>query len=115
MKIVLLLALLVSCTHRYADYDSIHKTSFMQPILLTPPVNVVITPGQPDALGKCFNQFLFFSNAEKEKDTYLAESVRALCPRAEWLGTTRISSDWWTVLVFSRACIEIQTRCPAPK
>jgi hypothetical protein len=111
----LFLVALSGCTHRYVDYESIHKASFMRPGPLTPPVTTVITPGLSDALGSCFNQVLFLSNAEKEKDAYLAESVRALCPRSDWLGPTRVTNHWWTVLLFSRACVEVRTRCPAPR
>jgi len=111
MKKILFLSLLCSCTHKYADYDLIrkvdfHKTTYERPV----PVTQVLTQGH-DEISQCFNQWLFFSNAEKEKLERTGEFVRALCPGKDYLVRANFSETWWTSIIFTQACISIKTMC----
>lgn len=104
--------ILVSCTSKYVDYDVIHKLTFRKDVQ-TRPVAPVMAKGPSDRLQQCFNQWLFFSNAEKQKEAYIPDMVQVLCPGSEWLLDSRLTTSWWTTIFFSRACAEITTHCPA--
>ena len=111
MKIFFLIILATACSQKYADYDLIrkvdfHKQSYERPI----PATQVLAQGR-DELKECFNQWLFFSNAEKQKDSRIPEFVRALCPGKEYLVEASFTERWWTTLIFSQSCIEIKTLC----
>ncbi len=100
-----------SCTRKYADYDVINKLQYRE----NPnkrPIAPVMAKGHEDKVRECFNQWLFMSNAEKEKDRYLPMLVQVLCPGSEWLVDTRITQDWWTTIIFSQACVEVRAHCP---
>ncbi|MFY7994632.1 MAG: hypothetical protein ACOVP4_15140 [Bacteriovoracaceae bacterium] len=110
--ILLMLALLgASCTQKYVDYDVIRKTDFLQ----NPdnrPITQKVFPGKKDQLGQCFNQWLFFSNAETQKKNYLPNIVQAVCPGDEYLVDARITERWWTTIIFTQACVRVETSCP---
>jgi hypothetical protein len=111
MKKLLLLSILMSCTHKYADYDLIRKVDFNQTTYERPiPVTQVMAQGN-DEIQQCFNQWLFFSNAQKEKENRTDEFVRALCPGKDYLVQAHFSETWWTTIIFTRACLKINTLC----
>lgn len=114
MKIITILMLIllgISCTQKYADYDVIRKTDFLKNSNSSP-VGQKVFPGTKDQLAQCFDQWLFFSNAETEKLAYLPNAVQAICPGDEFLVNTRITERWWTTIIFSQACVRIETSCP---
>jgi hypothetical protein len=111
MKTLLLLLLVLGCTQKYADYDLIrkvdfNKTSYERPV----PATQILAQGN-DRMGECFNQWLFFSNAEKEKEQRIGEFVRALCPGKDYLVNASFTELWWTTILFTRSCIDIETLC----
>jgi len=117
MKSLLLCLIVVSffvgCTRKYVDYDVIHKLEFRdnpekRPI--APPL--VKGKGTPDNMEQCFNQWLFFANADANRNRYLPQAVQVLCPGSDWLIDTRITNQWWTTIIFTRACVDITTHCP---
>ncbi len=107
--LIIALASAVACTRKYAELGVLHKPSLARST--TPPAHPTLIAGPADRLGACFNQFLFFSNADKEREEYQRNSLQALCPGKEWLTDAEVTSHWWTVLVFSRACVELGARC----
>ncbi|MBY0518633.1 MAG: hypothetical protein K2P81_17110 [Bacteriovoracaceae bacterium] len=115
MKSIWLLGLLFfGCTRKYADYDVINKLKFRD----NPqerPVAPVMQISHKDDVEECFNQWLFFSNAETEKNRYLPALVQVLCPGSEWLVDTRITQQWWTTIIFTRACVNVEAHCPVKK
>jgi hypothetical protein len=106
---VLLFCLSLACTRKYADLGVLHKPSLARGT--TAPAFPTLIAGAEDRLGACFNQFLFFSNADKEREQYQRNSLQALCPGKEWLMEAGVTSHWWTVLVFTRSCVELEARC----
>lgn len=111
MKSLLILVLLSSCTQKYADYDLIRKVDFNQETHERPiPSTQVLAQGK-DELKECFNQWLFFSNAEKQKQQRTPEFVRALCPGKDYLVNATFTESWWTTLIFTQSCIDIKTLC----
>lgn len=111
MKILMLLTLVWGCTQKYADYDLIRKVDFNQTTFERPiPATQVLAQGR-DELKECFNQWLFFSNAETQKNDRIPEFVRALCPGKDFLVNAEFKERWWTTLFFTQACIDIKTLC----
>lgn len=109
--LLLIISALIGCTRKYIDYDVVNKLEF-QKNQQSRPVAPVMRKGRPDKLGECFNQWLFFSNAEKEKDEYLPRMVQVLCPGSDWLMDSRVTTVWWTTIIFTRSCVEFTTFCP---
>lgn len=112
--VILSIFYLYSCTRKYTDYDVINKLQYRD----NPekrPIAPAMLKGHQDKVKECFNQWLFMSNAEKEKDRYLPMLVQVLCPGSEWLLDTRITQDWWTTIFFSQACVEVRAHCPVKR
>jgi hypothetical protein len=111
MKNLIILLLATGCTQKYADFDLIRKVDFNKESYDRPvPATQVMAQGK-DELGECFNQWLFFSNAEKQKNDRIPEFVRALCPGKDYLVKSTFTETWWTTIVFTQACIDIKTLC----
>ncbi len=115
MKILILLILTISCTQKYSGYDLIHKVSFNKESFERPISVYQVLPEGKDELKSCFNQWLFFSNAEKEKNMTIPFLVKGLCPGKDYLLDTSMTETWWTTLFFTRACVEMETNCAAQK
>ena len=111
MKIFILLVLAYGCTQNYVDYDLIRKADFNKETYERPvPATQVLAQGK-DELSECFGQWLFFSNAEKQKEQRIPEFVRALCPRQDYLVTAKFTETWWTTVIFTQSCVDIKTLC----
>lgn len=114
MKIFILLAL-IGCTQKYADYDLIRKIDFNKESYERPLSVYQVLPDGKDELKSCFNQWLFFSNAEKEKNMAIPIMVKTLCPGREYLLNTSMTETWWTALLFTRSCVDMETSCAVQK
>lgn len=111
MKILFLVMFVLGCTQKYVDYDLIRKVDFNKASYERPvPVTQILAQGR-DELQECFNQWLFFSNAESQKQNRIGEFVRALCPGKEYLVNTHMTETWWTTIIFTRSCVDISTLC----
>lgn len=111
MKTILLLALLGSCTQKYADYDLIRKVDFNKESYERPILTHQVMPKGEDDLKSCFGQWLFFSNAEKEKNESIPYLVRSLCPGKEYLLQAEMKEMWWTTIIYTRSCVSVKTKC----
>lgn len=107
----LILLLILGCTQKYSHYDLIRKVDFNQQSYERPITQFQVLAQGQDSLGQCFNQWLFSSNAEKEKNDQLPFIVRALCPQSEYLVNSEFKETWWTSLIFTQSCISIKTTC----
>jgi hypothetical protein len=110
-KILLLFLVALSCTRKYADYDLIHKVNFNKESFERPTPVTQIMPTGKDELESCFNQWLFFSNAEREKNDSIPFLVRSLCPGKDYLLDSKMVEQWWTTLIFTRSCVSVKTKC----
>lgn len=115
MKNLIFLALIASCTQKYADYDLIRKVDFQKETYSRPTTLMEVLPEGKDELKACFNQWFFSSNAEKEKDSSIPVMVRTLCPGKDYLMNTRMTETWWTTIIFTRSCVEMETLCAFQK
>jgi hypothetical protein len=114
MKIIIFLTLVVisSCTQKYADFDLINKRTFKADQYERPMSVKPMLQGVSDDVKRCFNQWLFFSNAEKQKIEEIPYLIKITCPKDDYLINTKITETWWTTIIFSRACVEIEAHCP---
>jgi hypothetical protein len=111
MKILIMLLLLVGCTKKYQTYHTIKKNSFKFPeqqSLITPKMY----PGRKVSDEACVGQFFFNNNAKKESEEKLNSMVRYTCPKQEYLLNSKVTETWWTTIIYSRACIKLETFCP---
>jgi hypothetical protein len=111
MKILFLLLFIQGCTQKYADYDLIRKVDFNRETYERPIAATQVFPVGKDELDSCFHQWLFFSNAEKEKEQAIPMIVRSLCPGKEYLIGTEMKERWWTTIIYTQACVMIDTKC----
>lgn len=115
MKTMFVLLAVVGCTQKYASYDLIRKVDFNRESYERPVTAIDVLPQGTDQLKECFNQWLFFSNADKEKEREVPSMVRLLCPNRDYLVNATFTDTWWTTLIFTRACVDIETTCADPK
>lgn len=111
MKNILILLALVGCTQKYSSYDLIRKVDFNKASYERPITVLQVVPTGADNLDACFNQWLFFSNAEKHKEESIPMMIRTLCPSKDYLLQTSMTETWWTTIIFTRACVEVETKC----
>jgi hypothetical protein len=113
MKSLLLLVLftLVSCTQKYTSFDLVHKVNFNRETYQRPTPVTQVLPDGKDEMKSCFNQWLFFSNAEKEKDNSIPYMIRSLCPGKDYLLDTEMTERWLTTIIYTQSCVMIDTKC----
>lgn len=111
MKTIIMLLLFSSCTQKYTDYDLIRKLDFNKESYERPITVMKVLPVANDELKSCFNQWLFFSNAEKEKNQAIPYLIKSLCPGQDYLLQSEMVETWWTTLVFTRSCVKVETKC----
>lgn len=110
-KIITILFVLTACTQKYANYDLIRKVDFNKESYERPITTMQVIPVGKDKLNSCFNQWLFFSNAEKEKNDSIPMIIRSLCPGKDYLLDSQMTETWWTTIVFTRSCVGVETLC----
>jgi superfamily II DNA/RNA helicase len=111
MKKLLFILLLTGCTQKYAGYDLIRKVDFNKENYERPITVMQVLPEGRDRLESCFNQWLFFSNAEKEKNQAIPYLIRSLCPGKDYLLDAEMKELWWTTIIFTRSCVSVETMC----
>jgi hypothetical protein len=111
MKTLFLLLFVLGCTQKYADYDLIRKVDFNKESYERPITPMQVIPVGKDELKACFNQWLFFSNAEKEKEASVPLLIKSLCPGKDYLLQSEMVETWWTTLLFTRSCVDVKTKC----
>jgi hypothetical protein len=72
---------------------------------------MLLPTGKNDRLSLCKSQWLFFSNSWTETEVLLPQIVQSLCPGMDWLKDLRVEKTWWTLLFYSRSCLEISSLC----
>ena len=111
MFLILIIFTLAGCTQKYASYDLIRKVDFNKQTYERPITLTQVAPVGTDHLEACFNQWLFFSNAEAEKESSVPMLIRSLCPGQEYLLQSEMKEVWWTTLLFTRSCVSVETKC----
>lgn len=113
MKLLILIMLFVGCTRKYQTYHTIEKASFKfndesEQNYITPK----LVPGQKITKNFCAGQIFWMNNAKKETEFKVNDLVRYSCPENEYILNSKITESWWTTIIYSRACIQLETYCP---
>src|SRR5690606_36916984 len=103
--------LLASCSHKYQTFEVIEKRSFLFGNEHNP-VTPKLYPGRKEVAQWCQGQWFFSNNAVRDTLEYLNRVVRLTCNNKDYLLNSTVTETCWTALVYSRACIEIETFCP---
>ena len=111
MKYIVLLSLLISCTQKYQTYHVIDKQNFKKENYEVP-ITRKMLPANKQTRKYCAGQILFMSNAKKESDNYLSNLVSNMCGGNQYLLNARLTETWWTTLIYSRSCVELEAFCP---
>lgn len=112
MKIRLLLTSLifVSCSQKYQNLGTINKQAYLEKDEYRDSPKV-LRKGKNESESFCVGQILFQKNAYDITESSLKALVRSSCPGDNYLQDVKIKRTWWTTLVYSRSCIEVESRC----
>lgn len=111
MALAMLAAL--SCSRKYQDYAFIEKSAYLeQESRVESDRPAKMMAGTKDAEKFCQGQILFNKNAERITEASLPALVSQTCPGSEFLLDTRITRQWWTLLLYTRSCVEVESYCP---
>ena len=111
MKLFLLLLLLGSCTQKYQTYHIIDKFNFDKDNPETP-ITPKMIPGRKTRTSHCESQVFFASNAKTKTDRYVRTMVRTMCPDSNYIMNSRLTETWWTTIIYTRSCVELEGHCP---
>jgi len=114
VKLLILLTLFVSCTKKYETYHAIDKYNFDKNKPESP-VTPKLYPGRKVTRSHCEGQIFWSSNAKAKTDNYVNRIVQNLCPDSKYLINNKVTEVWWTTIVYSRSCVEIEAYCPRVK
>jgi len=110
MRLLLTALLLISCAKKYQTYHVIDKNNFDRHNPTTP-ITKKLLPGTKISRNHCEGQLLFMSNAYQESEKYLKQTLRGVCPKTNYLVNSTITEIWWTTIIYSRSCIEVEGYC----
>lgn len=110
MRVLFLLAL-ISCASKYQTFNVIDKRNFN-----LEKKNEAMAPrairGPKEVKSVCAGQFLFFQNAKNITDRAMPQLLSRTCPDKVFLMDGKITETWWTTIIYSRSCVEIEAYCP---
>lgn len=107
----LLLFFSLSCTRKYTSYDLVEKLDFQKSDYQVPAIVYPLAVTGRDELSSCHHQWLFFSNAEKMKNNAFDWMIKTLCPHQNYLKNVEVKESWWTLILFTRACVNVKAMC----
>ena len=107
----LLLILLVSCSQKYQTFNTVKKGEFEfgKP---HSPISPKMYPGRKVTQISCEGQIFFNRNAQKITEGSIPALISYSCPKSEYLLNVKITETWWTTIVYSKSCVEIESFCP---
>lgn len=111
MKLLLLITILFGCTQKYQTYYMIDKNNFDKDKYQTP-ITPKMLPTRKTKASHCEGQIFFSSNAKTKTDKYIKTMVKTMCPESNYLMNSRLTETWWTTIIYSRSCVELESYCP---
>ena len=108
---LLLLILLVSCSQKYQTFNTIKKGEFEYGKPHSP-ISPKMYPGKKVIQKTCEGQILFNRNAHKITEASIPALISYSCPKSEFLLNAKITETWWTTIIYSKSCVEIESYCP---
>lgn len=109
--LVLMLLIFAGCSRKYQTFHVIKKDDFLYGKKHSP-ITPKQSPGKKETIEFCKGQWLFSNNAVRDTYEHLNRAVRLTCDRSQTLLNSKVTETWWTTLIYSRACIELETYCP---
>lgn len=114
LAMVLILSLTTTaCSRKYQKYPIIDKKAFTQEGQSSPverPARML--SGEKETEKFCEGQILFNKNAQKIAEGSLPALISQSCPGSPYLLNAKITYLWWTTLVYTRACVKVESFCP---
>lgn len=101
----------VSCTQKYQTFHIIDKNNFDKE-RYEAPITKKLIPAHKTKASHCEGQFFFTSNAKTKTDLYTKRLVETICPSNAYLLNSRLTETWWTTIIYTRSCVELETYCP---
>ncbi len=114
VKLLFFIILITGCTQKYQTYHIIDKYNFDKDNPKTP-ITKKLYPGKKVKRSHCEGQVFFSSNAVTKSTRYLNQMVKGMCPNSNYVLNSRLTETWWTTIIYSRSCMEIEGYCPNPK
>jgi hypothetical protein len=111
MKSIILVLLLSGCAQKYKTYHAIKKSHFNFHEQHNP-VTPRMMQGKKETQETCEGQFFFNRNAQKIAEGNIPAMVQYSCPGQEYLMNAKFTETWWTTIIYSRACIKLESYCP---
>lgn len=111
MKYLILIFLITSCTQKYRTYPVIKKNTFNYNKEHNP-VTPKMLMAQKEVQKTCEGQFFFNRNADKITQGSIPALVQYSCPGQDYLLNAKITQTWWTTIIYTRSCVELESFCP---
>lgn len=102
----------IACTQKYSTYSVIQKETFRYGDEEHNPITKKMLPYGKDKQYVCHGQWLFMNNAQKEAERSVENLLHHTCKGKDYLLDAKLTNTWWTTIIYTRACIEIETSCP---
>lgn len=109
--VIIVLITATGCSRKYETFSIIKKKDFLFGNEHSP-IAPKMYPGKKQVGEFCTGQWLFTNNAVRDTHEHLNRMVRFTCPKDDYLLNSTVTQLWWTTLIYSRACIELETYCP---
>ena len=116
MRYLLLVLAFISigCAQKYQTYHVIKKSEFVFGKGHNP-IAPKLLPGKKDKQETCEGQFFFNRNAKQITLSSIPALIKYSCPRSDYLVNAKITETWWTTLIYSKSCIELESFCPTSR
>ena len=108
---IIFLFLFIGCSQKYIKYPVIEKRTFEggQHEPTNPPPMI---KAKKEIESFCEGQIFFNKNAFKITEASVRSLVQHSCPGSPYLIDAKITKTWWTLLLYSRSCVELESYCP---
>ena len=111
MKYIFFIVLALSCTQKYQTYHTIDKLNFDKENPEVP-ITKKMRMGKKTSSSYCEGQVFFTKNAKKNTDRYVSTMVKTMCPDSQYIMNSKLTETWWTTIIYSRSCVELEGYCP---
>lgn len=109
---LLCLFLFMGCSQKYIQYPVIEKRTFEGGGEHAPSNPPPMIKAKKEIESFCEGQIFFNKNAFNITESSVRALVQHSCPGSKYLIDAKITKTWWTTLVYSRSCVEVESYCP---
>lgn len=102
--------LLISCSQKYQTYYVVDKYQFKVDQKESP-ITPKLLPTRKISKRICADQYFFSNNALTDSKRRIESALASLCPDSQFLLNNKVTEDWWTTIIYSRACMTFEGYC----